>query len=406
MKFTELQIIKPILKALMDSDYDIASPIQSEAIPIILSGKDIFASAQTGTGKTAAFAIPILQGLAKNNANDKTIKALILTPTRELAAQVGNSFRKYGKYLNLKVNIIFGGVPQKRQIQSLRRGCDILVATPGRLLDLISQRKLTINNVNYFVLDEADRMMDMGFIIDVKKIVAKMNKDRQTMLFSATLPGQIKELSKAILKKPVNIHINPSTKTIKKINQAVFYVSKKNKLLLLYSILQADAVKSALVFVRTKKSADKIVRELNALKINAAAIHSDKSQGDRTKTLKDFKLNKIKFLVATDIASRGLDIEQLPYVINYDLPEDAETYIHRIGRTGRAGLGGTALSFCSEGEAYLIKKIEKHINHKIKVIDSHPFANDREIIFRNKRVNNKYRKHRRKSKSRKYYKKP
>lgn len=385
MTFKDLQLIKPILKAINDLDYDKPSQIQSQAIPILLSGKDLLASAQTGTGKTAAFAIPILQKLAEEKqSNNKDIKALILAPTRELAAQIGSSFRDYGKYMNLKVAIIFGGVPQRRQVFTLKKGVDILIATPGRLLDLIGQRIINIRNIKYFVLDEADRMMDMGFIIDVKKIVAKMNTTRQTMLFSATLPNAINELAKTILNKPEKIAINPTKPTIDKINQALFYVKKENKLNLLLSILKTKVVTSALVFVRTKYDANRLTKELNNLKINAAAIHGDKEQRQRTRALNDFKTKKVNVLVATDIASRGIDIDELSHVINFNLPEEAETYIHRIGRTGRAGLGGTALSFCGEGELHLLKYIEKHINMKIKVVENHPFAIKPEMISRKK----------------------
>ncbi|HEY8445279.1 MAG TPA: DEAD/DEAH box helicase [Bacilli bacterium] len=386
MSFEQLQIIKPIYQAITEAGYQEPTPIQEQAIPILLQGQDILASAQTGTGKTAAFAIPIIQMLP----NSRGIKALILAPTRELAVQIYESFRIYTKYLNINTAVVYGGVSIGQQIKTLRKGVDILIATPGRLLDLKDQKLVDLRNVKFFVLDEADRMMDMGFIIDVKRIAREIPEERQTMLFSATLPDTIIELSETLLKNPVRIAISPEKPTIDAIKQAVFFVSKSNKINLLLSILNVKLVTSALIFTRTKYGANLLLKELQSYKIKADAIHGDKTQAARTKALNDFKNKKIKVLVATDIASRGLDIEELSHVINYDIPEDPETYIHRIGRTGRAGLSGTALSFCSEEEIRLLKSIEKHLHSKINVIKDHPFAID--ITDLNKKKKPKYRK--------------
>jgi len=376
MTFNELNIIDPILSALKAEGYATPTPIQVESIPVLLSGRDLLGSAQTGTGKTAAFAVPILQDLYKNkndNKGTRTIKALILAPTRELAAQIGDSFVAYGSNLGLKTAVIFGGVSQNPQTSQLRSGVDILVATPGRLLDLINQRFVNLNHVKYFVLDEADRMLDMGFVIDVNKIITKIPAKRQTMLFSATMPQEIIKLSKTILTNPVRIAVTPVETTVEAIKQAVYFVSKKNKISLLEEILKDKSITSALVFSRTKHGANKIVKMLDQARVKAEAIHGNKSQTARQRALHNFKTKQIRVLVATDIAARGIDIDELSHVFNYDLPEVPETYIHRIGRTGRAGLGGMAISFCSEEEADLLKDIEKHISTKIPVIKNHPY---------------------------------
>ncbi len=377
MTFKELEIIEPILKALEAKEYFEPTPIQAESIPVLLDRKDILGSAQTGTGKTAAFAIPILQNLyldkqVSNNKRD--IKALVLAPTRELALQIHDNFKEYSRNLDLRTTVIYGGVPQSKQVKAINRGVDILIATPGRLLDLIQQRKLTLKEVNYLVLDEADRMLDMGFIRDVRKIVSMVKKDRQTMFFSATMPKAIVTLSNEMLHNPKRIIITPVTETIDLIKQSVYYVSKKKKIDLLVELLQNKQLKSVLVFSRTKHGANKIVTLLDQLEIRAAAIHGNKSQSARQKALKLFKTRKIRVLVATDIAARGIDVDELSHVINYDLPEVPETYIHRIGRTGRAGVNGTAIAFCSQDEYDLLKDIQKHINMTIPVMTNSGFC--------------------------------
>lgn len=370
MTFQDLQIIEPILRALQVKEYVIPTPIQTESIPLLLQGKDILGSAQTGTGKTAAFAIPILQNmyLEKLNINQsRVIKALILAPTRELALQIHDSFKEYGKNTNLRTTVIYGGVNQSKQIKILNQGIDILVATPGRLLDLIQQKKLTLAKVSYLVLDEADRMLDMGFVKDVKKIIKMIPIERQTMLFSATMPKEIINLAKEVLNDPVRVQVTPEEETIDKIKQSIYFVEKKKKIDLLISLLGNKNMKSALVFSRTKHGANKIVKILVHAGIKSEAIHGNKSQGARQEALKQFKAKSIRVLVATDIAARGIDIDELSHVVNFDLPDVPETYIHRIGRTGRAGLGGFAISFCSEDELKLLQDIQKHIKMTIPV---------------------------------------
>jgi len=369
MKFNELEIIEPILKSLESEGYLEPSPIQELAIPILLQGKDILGSAQTGTGKTAAFAIPILQGLHQSQIKHETryIKALVLAPTRELASQIKDSFRTYGKHLGLRVAVIFGGVSQKAQTDALFKGIDILVATPGRLLDLINQGFIDFSKLEYFVLDEADRMLDMGFVKDVEKIIRLIPKQRQTMLFSATMPKEIIALSQSILKDPERVSVKPVETTLEVIDQSIYKVPKKDKVELLIHLLKKGSIDSALVFTRTKQWANKVTKALVAVGIQAEAIHGNKSQNAREKALSNFKTKQIQVLVATDIAARGIDIEELSHVINYDLPEVPETYIHRIGRTGRAGFSGIAISFCSPEEAGLLKDIEKHIHLNLKV---------------------------------------
>lgn len=374
MTFKELKIIEPILKALETQKYFIPTPIQFESIPVLLQGKDILGSAQTGTGKTAAFAIPILQNLHLENQQNKgrrTIKSLVLAPTRELALQIHDNFKEYGANLNIRTTVIYGGVPQAKQVRILNQGVDILVATPGRLLDLIQQRKLTLENVSYLVLDEADRMLDMGFVKDVKKIVAMVKRERQTMFFSATMPNAIISLSNELLHNPVRVMVTPEEEMIDKIKQSIICVDRKKKTKLLIDLLKNKDLKSVLVFSRTKHGANKIVHRLEESGIRATAIHGNKSQSARQKALTQFKSKKMRVLVATDIAARGIDVDELSHVINFDLPEVPETYIHRIGRTGRAGLGGVAISFCSQEEADLLKDIQKHIKMSIPVIE-HP----------------------------------
>jgi ATP-dependent RNA helicase RhlE len=376
MLFENLNIIKPILKAIKDQGYIKPTPIQEEAIPYILEGKDILGCAQTGTGKTAAFAIPILQNISgreKLEENPGHIKALILAPTRELAIQIGESFTGYGKYMDIKNLVIFGGVSQDPQTRALKKGVDILVATPGRLLDLINQKFIDLKNVEYFVLDEADRMLDMGMINDVKKIIAKLPKTRQNMLFSATMPKEVLTLTNSILKDPVSVEVTPVSSTVDTITQGVYLVNRKYKKQLLIDLLKDKAISSVLVFSRTKHGANIITRDLNKAGIEALAIHGNKSQNARQLALNSFKEGKIRVLVATDIAARGIDVDELSHVINFDLPEVPETYVHRIGRTGRAGQLGTALSFCDAEDKEYLKGIEKLICKKIPVIEEHSY---------------------------------
>lgn len=376
MQFKELNIIPSILKALRNEDYIIPTPIQEKAIPVVLSGRDLLGCAQTGTGKTAAFAIPTLQLLSEEKVSltaQRDIRALIITPTRELALQIYESFCTYGKYTNLKCCVIFGGVSQKPQEEKLQRGVDILVATPGRLMDLMNQNLIDIKHIKIFILDEADRMLDMGFIHDIKKIIAKTPPKKQTLLFSATIPPSIDEISKSLLINPCKIAVTPISSTVDTIKQYLYFVDKGNKKDILLHILKDKSVTSALVFTRTKHGADRVVHQLEKSGVNAKAIHGDKSQGARQQALNDFKSKTLRVLVATDIAARGIDIDELSHVINFDLPEVPETYVHRIGRTGRAGLGGIAISFCDFDEKELLTGIEKLIGKPIPVVNDHPY---------------------------------
>ncbi|PKL41306.1 MAG: DEAD/DEAH box helicase [Spirochaetae bacterium HGW-Spirochaetae-1] len=376
MSFENLQLITPILEALKTEGYTTPTPIQEQAIPIILKKRDLLGCAQTGTGKTAAFAIPLLQQLFEDRRSPKEsrpIKVLILTPTRELAIQIGESFARYGKKTGLRQTVIFGGVPQKAQTDALRRGVQILIATPGRLLDLMEQKYIDLKNIEHFVLDEADRMLDMGFIHDVKKIIAKLPKKRQTLFFSATMPPTISKLADSILTDPERVSVTPVSSTVESISQSLYYVDKKNKKPLLLHLLKDPAIITALVFTRTKHVADKITRDLVKAGIRAEAIHGNKSQNARQRALENFKTKRTRVLVATDIAARGIDVVELSHVINYDLPNVPETYVHRIGRTGRAGLSGIALSFCDGEERICLADIHKLIARKITVIEGHPF---------------------------------
>ncbi len=377
MTFKELEIIDPILKALEAEGYSTPTPIQEQSIPILLDRKDLLGCAQTGTGKTAAFAIPILQHMyldRHQNKERRKIKALIVTPTRELAIQIADSFTVYGKFTGIRNTVIFGGVKQGAQTATLRNGVDVLVATPGRLLDLIDQGYIKLRDIKYFVLDEADRMLDMGFIHDIRKIIAKLPEHRQSLFFSATMPQDIINLSRKILGNPEKIVIAPEQTTAEKVEQSIYFVSKKGKPKLLVHLLQTKAFESVLVFSRTKHGADKIVKILNKANIKASAIHGNKSQGARQRALGNFKSGEIKILVATDIAARGIDIEQLSLVINYDLPNIPETYVHRIGRTGRANYSGIAISFCNTEEKAYLKDIQKLIGQNIPLINDHPFV--------------------------------
>jgi ATP-dependent RNA helicase RhlE len=367
----------PILKALETEGYTQPTPIQEQSIPSILQKRDLLGCAQTGTGKTAAFAIPMLQLLSQphtNTKDPKSIKALILTPTRELAIQIEESFKAYGRNLNLKHLVIFGGVGQKPQTDALHRGVDILVATPGRLLDLMNQGFVNLRDIEILVLDEADRMLDMGFIHDVKKVIAKLPAKRQTLFFSATMPTEIQKLSQTILTNPVKVEVTPVSSTAEKIQQAVYFVEKQDKKNLLIHLLKDKTIETVLVFTRTKHGADKVVKDLIKINIKAEAIHGNKSQNARQRALTNFKARTTRVLVATDIAARGIDVDELAHVINYELPNIPETYVHRIGRTGRAGLSGIAYSFCDGEEKEFLDDIEKLIGLKIPVNEDHPYA--------------------------------
>ncbi len=377
MLFKELQLIEPILKALETEGYTVPTPIQQQAIPLALEGRDLLGCAQTGTGKTAAFAIPILQLVyqaIQNGNRSKTIKALVLTPTRELAIQIDESFAAYGRYLYLKHQVIFGGVSQVPQVNALRNGVDILVATPGRLLDLMQQGYIRLHEIDFFVLDEADRMLDMGFINDVKKIVAKLPAKKQTLFFSATMPMEIEKLSSTLLHNPAKVEVTPVSSTVEKIEQAVYYVEKDQKKHLLIHLLKDKAIQTALVFTRTKHGADKVVKELSRVGISAEAIHGNKSQNARQRALSNFKAGTTRILVATDIAARGIDVDQLSHVFNFELPNVPETYVHRIGRTGRAGASGMAVSFCDAEERAYLNDIQKLIKITLPVVKEHEFV--------------------------------
>lgn len=369
MNFNELGLDPSILKALHEAGYTEPTPIQQKAIPPALSGRDLLGCAQTGTGKTAAFALPILQHMGKPEGGERPVRALVLTPTRELALQIYENFCQYGRYTGRIAAVVYGGVSQVPQVEALRRGADVLIATPGRLWDLMGQKLLDIGKVECFVLDEADRMLDMGFINDVKRIIKFLPHQRQTLLFSATMPGEIAELADSLLHKPVHVAITPAATPVELIEQGVYFAEKLEKRDLLQAVLRVRGVPQTLVFTRTKHGADRVARDLNRAGISAKSLHGDKSQGARQTALREFKEYKIACLVATDIAARGLDISELPLVINFDLPNIPETYVHRIGRTGRAGLEGTALSFCAQDERPYLKDIEKLTGVKIPVLE-------------------------------------
>lgn len=384
MTFQSLFLIQPILRALQDEGYETPTPIQAQAIPILLQGKDLLGCAQTGTGKTAAFAIPILQLLAGKPTYEKNkkIRALIVTPTRELAIQIEESFTAYGRYLDLKTTVVFGGVGQTPQTDKLRKGVDILVATPGRLLDLINQGYISLADISLFVLDEADRMLDMGFIHDIKKLLVLLPKQKQSLFFSATMPPEIVTLANTILHQPEKVEVTPVSSTADTINQFVYFVDRGNKNSLLLHLLKNKEIKTALVFTRTKYGADKVVKVLHKNNITAEAIHGNKAQNARQRALSNFKAQTTRVLVATDIAARGIDVDDLAFVINYEIPNISETYVHRIGRTGRAGANGTALSFCDNEEKPLLRDIEKLIGKKIPVENEHPYPlSDEPIVI-------------------------
>ena len=386
MSFENLKLIEPILRALKTEGYTTPTPIQEQAIPIVLRHQDLLGCAQTGTGKTAAFAIPILQLLYQDrlqHKEQKTIKALILTPTRELAIQIDESFAAYGRHTGLKHLVVFGGVSQNPQTEALRRGVDILVATPGRLLDLMNQRFVHLEHIKMLVLDEADRMLDMGFVHDVKKIIAKVPVKRQTLFFSATMPNEIQNLANTILTNPEKVEVTPVSSTADTIQQELYYVEKNDKRSLLAHILKDKNIKTALVFTRTKHGADKVVKDLVKIGITAEAIHGNKSQNARQRALTNFKNRTTRVLIATDIAARGIDIDDLTHVINYEIPNIPETYVHRIGRTGRAGASGIALTFCDQEELDFLKDIHKLIAKQIPVNEEHPYPMSPQSIVAN-----------------------
>lgn len=366
MQFEQLNIINPIKQALIDAGYTKATAIQTKAIPLILQGKDILGCAQTGTGKTAAFAIPILQ-LLQDTTHTKGIKALILTPTRELALQIADNFELYAKYLPIKSLAIYGGVPQSRQVNALQKGIDVLIATPGRLLDLEQQGYINLSKTSILVLDEADHMLDIGFIHDIKKVITKMPEKRQSICFSATMPKAIRKFANSVLHNPTEIAVAAVSSTATTVAQSVYFVEKKEKINLLVQLLNTADVQRSLVFISTKHGADKLVKQLNKTGIGAAAIHGDKSQNARQKALAAFKESQINVLVATDIAARGIDITELPQVVNYELPNVPETYVHRIGRTGRAGNGGIAVSFCDSDQKAALNDIQQLIGFNIEI---------------------------------------
>ena len=374
MIFQELNLLPQLLQAVEELGYVQPPPIQAQAIPPVLKGKDLIGCAQTGTGKTAAFAIPILQRLHGHVSKRHTpIRALVLTPTRELALQIKESFDQYGKYLELRHTVIFGGVGQAPQVEALQKGVDILVATPGRLNDLCNQGHIDLSGIEAFVLDEADRMLDMGFIHDVRKVIARLPEKRQTLLFSATMPQEIADLSRTILKNPVRVEVTPQSSTVDAIEQRLYKVDKGNKKLLLQEVLKDESLDSVLVFTNTKHGADRVVKELGRAGIAAMAIHGNKGQTARIRALESFKSGAIRVLVATDIAARGIDVNELAAVVNYELPNVPETYVHRIGRTGRAGRGGVAVSFCNFDELAYLKDIEKLTKKKVPVVEDHPW---------------------------------
>ncbi len=376
MQFTDLNLIDPLLRAVRAEGYETPTPIQEQAIPPVLAGRDLIGCAQTGTGKTAAFALPILQRLVAANRSRKggVIRVLVLSPTRELASQIGDSFAAYGRHTELKHVVIFGGVGQQPQVDKIRRGADILVATPGRLLDLMGQGIIHLETVEVFVLDEADRMLDMGFIHDVRRIIKVLPTKRQTLLFSATMPEAIQDLASNILIDPLRVEVTPQATTVDKVDQSVFFVNKKDKRALLEHILADRAIRRALVFTRTKHGANKLVEQLDRANIQAEAIHGNKSQTARERALSNFKAGKTRVLVATDIAARGIDVDDVTHVINFDLPNEPESYVHRIGRTARAGASGIAYSFCDTDERPYLRDIERLIRLRVPVVAEHPYV--------------------------------
>lgn len=377
MTFKELQLIEPVLQALSKEGYTTPTPVQAQSIPAILQRRDLLGCAQTGTGKTAAFTLPLLQLMFEEKQETRPahpqLHTLILTPTRELAIQIGESIAAYGRYLPLKHHVVFGGVPQQAQVNAIKKGLDIIVATPGRLLDLMQQGVVSLSTIKYFVLDEADRMLDMGFVQDVKRIIAHLPHQKQTLFFSATMPTEIKHLASILLRNPVKVEVTPVSSTAEMIQQSVYYVEKHHKQSLLLELLKDGSIETLLVFTQMKHAADKLCKQLQKAGISAEAIHGNKSQNARQAALKNFKNRKTRVLVATDIAARGIDIDELTHVLNYELPNVPETYVHRIGRTGRAGADGTAFSFCDWSEKTFLTDIQKLINKQITVVKDHAF---------------------------------
>lgn len=376
MFFKELNVMEPILRALHTEGYETPTPIQQQSIPLLLAGRDLLGCAQTGTGKTAAFAIPIIQLLQERKerrTGKPSIKSLILTPTRELAIQIGESFATYGKHTQIKATVVFGGVSQHSQVAAIRQGIDVLVATPGRLLDLMGQGLIDISKIEMFVLDEADRMLDMGFVHDVKRVIAQLPAQRQSLFFSATMPPPIVQLANTILTNPVKVEVTPVSSTVQLIDQVVYFIDKDNKRKLLVDLLKNEEIERVLVFTRTKHGADKVVKDLLRANISAQAIHGNKSQNARQLALNNFKNKLTRVLVATDIAARGIDIDELTHVINYELPNIPESYVHRIGRTGRAGASGFAIAFCDAEERAYLKDIQKLIGKTVPVVHEHPY---------------------------------
>ena len=374
MQFHDLSLVDPLLRALRAAGYEEPTPIQQQAIPHVLNGRDLIGCAQTGTGKTAAFALPILQRLMEKPVTRRGIRALVLSPTRELSAQIADSFTTYGRHTGLKTIVIYGGVGQSPQVEAVRRGADILVATPGRLLDLMNQGVVRLDTIEIFVLDEADRMLDMGFIHDVRRVISALPTRRQTLLFSATMPEAIQELADRILKQPEHVEVTPQATTVEKITQSVFFVAKQDKRALLEHLLADSSIRRVLVFTRTKHGANKLAQQLDRAHIQAAAIHGNKSQSARQQALDQFKAGRIRVLVATDIAARGIDVDDVTHVINYDLPNEPESYVHRIGRTARAGASGIAYSFCDAEERAYLRSIEKLIRLRVPVQNEHPYV--------------------------------
>lgn len=377
MSFNNLQLIEPLLKALSKEGYTTPTPIQQQAIPAVLQKRDLLGCAQTGTGKTAAFTIPVLQLMhlqqMERQQQNHVIQTLILTPTRELALQIGDSIKAYGHFLPFRYQVVFGGVPQHRQVAGIKKGVDIIVATPGRLLDLMQQGIISLDQIEYFILDEADRMLDMGFVQDVRRVIAKLPSKRQTLFFSATMPFEIKQLADMLLVNPVKAEVTPVSSTVDTINQSVYFVEKQNKRSLLVELLKNEEIKTVLVFTQMKHAADKLAKQLNNAGITAEAIHGNKAQNARQRALENFKKRKTRVLVATDIAARGIDIDDLTHVVNYELPNIPETYVHRIGRTGRAGASGIAISFCDWSEKIFLTDIQKLIKKTIPVVAGHEF---------------------------------
>jgi ATP-dependent RNA helicase RhlE len=373
--FSDLALVEPLQRALADKNYTVPSPIQAKSIPFLLQGRDLIGIAQTGTGKTAAFALPILQRLSAQNAKSqpRQPRALILAPTRELAAQIGQSFAAYGKHVHLSHTVIFGGVGQHPQVQALQRGVDILVATPGRLQDLLQQRHVFLDKVEVFVLDEADRMLDMGFVHEVKRIITKLPPKRQSLLFSATMPPAIQELAASLVHNPAHVEVTPAATTVERIEQTVAFVDRGNKIKLLAHLISQHPEGLVLAFVRMKHMANKLVEQLAKHDIRAEAIHGNKSQGARQRALENFRSGRSRVLIATDIAARGIDVKGISLVVNYDLPEEPESYVHRIGRTARAGRDGMAVAFCDSSERNLLRQVERLIRRPIPVLKDHPF---------------------------------